>query len=129
MNISPKPKQTLIDFKEIRKKEINNYRDSLLKKPILFNNTYFDTDSRSLMNLSYWHLQLNSGKELPEGFVWRDFYNIDIPANSEFIKDLSLAITEKGTNIYKTSWIHKANIDNLSSFEEVKNYNIEENWP
>lgn len=129
MNITPSPKITLEEYKNLKKADVNKIRNLKLSLPILFNNNLFDVDAKSLKNLSYWHLQINSGIELPPDFSWRDYNNIDHIIDENFITDLSYAITMKGTAIYKASWLHKANIENLTTFAEVDAYDVEANWP
>ncbi len=128
MIIKPKPKQSLEEIKEELKEKVNNLRSLQLCKPIYFNNIYFDTDAQSLRNISYWHLQILSGVILPENFTWRDTNNIDHLVDETFIINLSKAITEKGTLIYQKSWQHKANIDAISNYIELKNYDINIGW-
>jgi len=129
MIINAIPRLTLAAAKNSAKSEVNKKRDAIINSGIYLNDVLFDTDPESLRNISYWHLQIISGAVLPEGFMWRDANNIDHPADEDFIKELSLAVTSRGTLIYQASWLHKANIDALNTFDEVKSYDISIGWP
>jgi Domain of unknown function (DUF4376) len=122
MHITAVPKLPLTTVKINAKVAIDKHRDDLISAGFLFNGALFDTDPKALRNISYWHLQVNSGVVLPEGFAWRDANNIEHPADGEFIKALSLAITARGTQLYQASWQNKAAIDALTTVQDVVNY-------
>ena len=127
MRIVAAPKLTLAAAKISAKTKINVHRDGLAQGGIIFNGSPFQTDATALSNLSYWHIQILSGAVLPENFVWRDANNLDHPADSNFIKDLSLAITERNTQLYSASWVNKDNIEALTSVPAVEAF--EAVWP
>ena len=128
MIIQAKPKLPLNDCKVDKKKAVDNKRTELTNAGIMFQGSLFDTDPSSLRNISYWHLQVNSGTIVPENFVWRDANNIDHPADNDFIKNLSLSITQRGTQLYQTAWAHKANIDAMNNVKDVLAYDITTGW-
>ncbi len=129
MIYTPRPKPLLINLKNSKKESVNKIRKNMMDAGITFRGSSYDTDSESLRNIAYWHLQVISGINLPAGFAWRDKNNIDHPADEDFIKELSLAATALGTQIYQASWLHKANIDALGTLSEVESYDISVGWP
>jgi hypothetical protein len=128
MIITAKPKLTLADCKIQRKLEVDRKRIEIMDAGIMYQGSLFDTDLASLRNISYWHLQINSGFVLPPDFIWRDNSNIDHPADNAFVLGLSLAITARGTFLYQVAWGHKAFIDAASTVLEILAYDINSGW-
>jgi hypothetical protein len=118
----------LLELKIIKQNEITNYREKSLYKPISYQNSLFDADANSQRNIQAWLITINAGTNPPEGFVWRDYNNVDHPADANFIKGLNNVIVARGTQLYQTSWAKKAEVDSLTTVEQVNNYDVNMGW-
>lgn len=96
----------------------------------------FDADTLSRERISNTIARLQRGDGLPHGWVgWRDADNQMRWADSsaeEVLKnltDLARAIEDREQALLITSWQHKANIEKLSTIEEILAYDVTKNWP
>jgi hypothetical protein len=69
-----------------------------------------------------------------DNMVWRDADNIlhtfaTIEEYHTWLQGLAVAIAKRSTELYISAWTHKAAISQLSTFEEIENYNELEVWP
>lgn len=119
----------LAEAKESKKNAVSTLRKAHNYLPISYSSSVFDADETAQRNVSAWQTQLAAGTDLPPGFVWRDYNNVDHPADAAFINGLGTAITLRGTVLYQVAWVHKAAIDALSSIEDVLAYDITAGWP
>lgn len=112
-----------------RKAEIDRERERRNQLPIAYAGSIFDADAIAMRNISGWQTQIAAGATLPLDFVWRDYDNIDHPADADFVNGLGAAITTRGTRLYAASWAHKAAIKSLKTVEEVIAYDLAQGWP
>jgi hypothetical protein len=120
---------TNIDLlKTTKKDEINKERERRNTLPITYQNNTWDADPQSQRNVSAWMTTLAAGNTLPAGFTWRSYNNQDVAADQSFVNGLGAAMTLRGTQLYQTSWIKKAEIDALTTVEAVNNYDITTGW-
>ena len=112
-----------------RKAEVEAERERRNRLPIDHAGARFDADETAQRNISAWQTQMGAGAVLPAGFMWRDYDNIDHPADAAFINGLGAAITLRGTLLYQASWQHKAALDALSSVEAILIYDLTAGWP
>lgn len=103
-----------------KKAALDDEREQRGAAPIAYADATFDADATALRNVEGWQLQLARGLDLPEGFVWRDFTNVDHPADAAFLDGLGQAITLRGTVLYQQAWTLKAAVDAATTVEEVE---------
>jgi len=120
---TPTPK-----LKAIKLSEINAERERRNLSPISYQNVLFDADAEAQRNVSAWMTNIAAGQNPPAGFVWRGYDNVDHPADAAFIVGLGNAITLRGTYLYQRSWIKKAEVDALTTSEDVKAYDVTAGW-
>ena len=104
------------------KLRVNAKREQLLREPVQFRSSYYDADDRAITNLQMW-----LGRELPDGFVWRDAANEPHIIDTDFIDNLLYAIAVRGTQLYQVSWAKKAEIDQLT-VAELLSYDVDAGW-
>lgn len=97
--------------------------------PVVYAGALFDADERAQRNVAAWQTQLAGGAALPDGFVWRDAANADHPAGPAFVNGLGVAITLRGTLLYRAAWAHKSAINALTDFDAVMAYDLTGGWP
>lgn len=127
--VSSSDTRSLEDVKELKKREVNTYRDIVLNGGVMFNGSKFDTDDRGKQNLTGIVSAIASGITLPEGFTWRDANNIDHPMDEGDLLSFSAAMIEFTNTGYAVSWFHKNSIDALQTNDEVDNYDFTTGWP
>lgn len=123
--IDPSP---LAVLKKKKSDEITQMRERRNLSPISYQNVIFDADEEAQRNVSAWMTNIAAGQNPPTGFVWRAYDNTNHPADAEFVVGLGNAITLRGTRLYQRSWIKKAEIEALTTAEEVKAYDITTGW-
>lgn len=114
------PDSALEQAKKDKKVEIQKAMAAALVSPILYQEHLYDADERAQSNVLAWVANINSGALVPEGFVWRDYHNQDHPADAAFISGLGNVMISRNSSLYQQSWKYKADVDSLSSIEEVK---------
>jgi hypothetical protein len=91
-----------------------------LESNILYDGSLYAPD---VGNLIVWKDQT-----LPPDFVWRDSNNINHSVDSTFINGLLLAIATRTNDLYRLYWTHKEAIRQLSTVEEINNYDATTGW-
>jgi hypothetical protein len=119
---------TLTAVKNQKKNLISTLRETKNLEPITYNNMLFDCDAQAQRNIQAWVTNINAGINPPQGFVWRDYNNVDQPADANFILGLNAAVVARGTQMYQTSWNKKAEVDALTTIEQVNSYDINAGW-
>jgi hypothetical protein len=113
----------------LRKAEVDIERERRGYLPIAYAGSTLDADAKAQRNISSWQVQIAAGVQVPSGFVWRDANNVDHAADAAFINGLGAAITIRGTLLYQAAWTHKANIQALTTVEDILAYDITTGWP
>lgn len=117
---------------------VNSERDRRNWLPIDYAGTKFDADQISQSNLRGWITSVNSGQPLPDNFVWRDYYNVNHPADVAWLSGLNTVIINRTTALYETSWIKKQEIESLNDrgqlllyLSPISDYTMSQqpNWP
>jgi hypothetical protein len=119
---------SILQLKTICIKEIDIEREKRNNLPIEYLQNTFDADFVAQRNISVWMTNIANGQNPPTGFVWRDFNNINHPADANFIIGLGNAVILRGTQLYQSSWIKKAEVEALTTAEAVKNYDVTTGW-
>jgi hypothetical protein len=105
------PPPPLGEVKAAARRRVDSEREGRLTSPVSYAGAVFDADGPAQRNVSGWLAVLNGGGSLPPGFVWRDFDNVDHPADTAWVVGLGAAMTARGTAVYVQSWEAKAAID------------------
>lgn len=120
--------KTLPWYKRAKLNEISAVRESRNVEPISFGGALFDADDLGQRNIQAWVATINAGTNPPTGFTWRDFDNVDHPADAAFIVALNNTIVERGTALYQTSWQKKSEVEAMTTVEDVIAYDATSNW-
>lgn len=120
--------RTLEQLKTAKKDQITQLRETKNLEPITYQNSLFDCDETAQRNIQAWTTNINAGTNPPEGFVWRDYNNVDHAANASFVLGLNAAVVARGTQLYQTSWTKKAEVDALTTAEQVNAYDVTTGW-
>src|SRR5687768_8921339 len=110
------------EAKRIKKDDVNSLRELKIKynpNGIQYKNYKFSNDSITRANITEALSLVNAGVVAPENFTFRTLDNIDIPFSTEDIKNLSTLMLFYKNSCYKHSWNLKAQIDLLSTVEEI----------
>lgn len=120
--------KTIAWFKRAKLDQISAIRETKNREPIEYAGALFDADDLGQRNIQAWVNTINAGTNPPADFVWRDFNNVDHPADAEFIIGMNNAIVERGTSLYHSSWSKKAAINALNSIDDVVAYDASSDW-
>ena len=107
-----------------KKGQVDLERARQAELPLSYRGVLFDADTRAQSNVQGWMVNISNGLEVPPGFTWRDYNNVDHPADAEFIKGLGAAMVHRGSQLYQRAWELKASIDALSTLEEIESFAI-----
>ena len=118
----------LAEEKELLLVKIHAERERRNLLPITFSGSSFDADEKGQRNLTAWMVNIAAGITVPAGFVWRDYDNVDHPADAAFIVGLGGAVTLRGTHLYQTAWEKKAEVSALTTLEAVMGYDPTAGW-
>jgi hypothetical protein len=109
-------------------KQINEERNRINLFLITFNGVLFDADEIAQQNIQSWVTNIAAGQLPPADFKWRAYDNTYYPADASFITGLWNAITARKSRIFERSWIKKAELQALTTVEEVKAYDVKTGW-
>lgn len=111
--------------------EVDNERARRTSLPIVYASSEFDADTQAQRNVQAWQTQLAAGVLLPEGFAWRDLFNVNHPADAAFVNGLGEAMALRGTALYQAAWAHKAALAALADAGDTQglvDYSVEAGW-
>lgn len=123
------PASALKDLKATKKANIEVERNKRRDEGVNYRGVRFDSDAVSAGNLTGWTTAIAVGIPVPEGFTWRSKDNQDVPFTSEDIVGLSSVMIGKTTACYQRSWSLKAELDELTDYQQVKDFDITTGWP
>jgi hypothetical protein len=119
--------------------QIERERDKRIYSLIAYDNKVIDADPVSQKNLANKIAEMQAKKELNlptsvEMLLWRDADNVThswetAEAYLDWLYGFAVVLSERGTQIYASSWQHKGNIAALTTLEALENYNIDSLWP
>lgn len=110
-------------YKAVAKAEINEQRDKKKVEIIEYNTFFYDADKDSQLLLGNAITLYSIAGATPDGFMWRDYHNIDHPFTLQDLIGLGMAIANRTDEIMKKSWQIKAQIDNCTTIEEIEQIN------
>ena len=113
------PPGSLVYEKLRKQKEINNQRTIKLAEPVLFKNSYFDTNQNTIINLTAAISAFNSGLLFPDEYYWRTVDNQNVLLSLEELTTLLQLITSKVNNVYSQSWNLKQQVEEATTLDEV----------
>lgn len=116
--------------KTLKKNLINDLRDQYLYDRFIYDGKRWDCDdvSRGNINGVLTTGLLNSGALQP-GMVWRDYDNNNWSVDFAYMANMSAALATFTNSVYQNSWTHKANVDALTTIQDVITYDYSTNWP
>lgn len=117
--VNSTPFITLEQKKDLRKKQIDAYRDKIIASGVQYMSYQFDSDQESLTRLTSLVTSLNAGNNLPANFVWRSTTNTHVTMNESQVTGLLHAMTEKINATFNTAWTKKQAILNASTIAAV----------
>lgn len=106
---------------------IDAERERRNQLPIQYAGSTFDADATAQRNVSAWMSNISVGVSPPDGFVWRDYDNVNHPADAAFVTGLGAAITLRGTALYQTAWAKKTEVSEMTA-EQLEGYDPTANW-
>ncbi len=116
-----------------KKQDITNYANWLHLEPIAYDNKLLDADRVAQQNISGKITELKNNIDLGITsflFVWRDANNNDHTWSNHiayltWLQGLFNAITNRRTNLYTISWQGKAEVESMSTIEQIQQYDVE----
>lgn len=109
-----------LSYAKLRKlQEINSLRNVKLVQPVIYNSNPYDTDNKSIQNLSSTIAAYSTGIPFPEDYVWRTADNRNIPATLEDLKAILVKVTNQVNTIYTESWDKKKQVEQSTTISAV----------
>lgn len=112
-----------------KKEEVSNLREGKFDH-FAWNGHRWNADDKSKTNVTGAVViaMMNSGN-LPPDFTWRCYDNMNHEMTGTDMMTLGASMGTYGTQVYAASWVHKTNIDALTSITAVNAYDITTGWP
>lgn len=126
------PTQSLEDARKQKHAEINAWRNvqENANYTFTFNNHNWDYGKATQERLTL-SVQMAKANKLPDGFIWTDADNNDVPMTADELLNLSDAIDQamftKGLQIHMRQREMKEEIDKLTDVKAILDYKI--GWP
>lgn len=119
----------LDDTKESMADAVDQERDRRLDAGIWAFGRKWDSDARSRQNLTGIVAAIAVGFQVPQGFAWRDFSNIDVPVTTPMLVGLGTMLLAYVSQVFAYSWGLKGQIRSSTSLAEIDAVDIEAGWP
>lgn len=117
-------------LKKEKKDQINQERDSRLYSYFPYVGHRWDCNVESRANIiGTICLALLLGGQVPQGVVWRDYDNVNHPADFNFMAQMGLTMFIYTQQVYAASWQHKYQVDQLLNPTQILNYEYSNGWP
>ena len=110
-------------------KEVNNFRTNWINSGFQYQGNLFDADPTSIANITGTMAYIAIGAPLPANFTWRTDANTNVPFTGAQFGAFYAACVGWINFIYNISWQHKANIDALTTVEDILAYDFTGGWP
>lgn len=122
---------TIAEAQEYMCNLVDDYRKAWANTYFTYNNIPWDCNDEGIRNIIATNLlSVLNGGNLPAGFIWRDYNNVNQPVDAQTMGALAAAALTFQSACYQTSWIHKANIRALTDLISLDSYQyIGVNWP
>lgn len=132
----PLPSKATLDnlmldkIKALKSMEVNAYRDEYLFDRFVYDNKRWDCDEVARGNINgALTIGMVNGNALTPGMSWRDYDNQNWAVDFAYIAAMAGALTAFTNATYVSSWSHKTNIQNLTTVQDVIEYNYTAGWP
>ena len=118
------------EAKKQMKRFINEFREGYLDEGYMYDGIRWDCDEIAKTNIMDANILGILAGTLPDGFEWRDYYNVNHVVTLQYMAGLAAAICALYRQIYMASWQHKAAIDALNDVDAILNYDYTHTlWP
>jgi hypothetical protein len=122
--------RSIEQVKEVKRQEINAYREVKLDSGLWYLGYNWDTDERSRANITGMTAGMASGIPLPAGLTWRDSNNNNVPFNQTKLVTLAGYILLYVNQVYGASWAMKSVLENMETLEELDAFDVRtQSWP
>lgn len=111
----------------VKQDRVNEEREVQLAAGLWYMGHFWDTSGRARTNITGIMTGVSSGLPLPENFVWRDNNNNNVPFTPTNLLELGGYILSYVNWVYNVSWVMKAQLDALTTKEEIDAYVLV--WP
>ncbi|EEE1368846.1 DUF4376 domain-containing protein [Salmonella enterica subsp. enterica serovar Durban] len=128
----PVPEYILSAARQKKRAEINAWRDAQENANYVFqfNNRNWDYGKATQERLTL-SVQMAKQNKLPDGFIWTDADNNDVPMTAGELLNLSDAIDQAmftmGLKIHERQRQMKEEVDKLTDYKAIKDYAV--GWP
>lgn len=125
--------------KAAKKAEIEAERNRRINEPLTYDGKVLDADQAARDNLK---AKLEEVRErirmnmpmVPELLVWRDNGNQThswptIEAYHDWLAGYAVAMSDRGTRCYACAWYHKDTLGQLSTMEDIMDFDLSQGWP
>ncbi|MBE0438029.1 MAG: hypothetical protein IBX56_19800 [Methylomicrobium sp.] len=127
------------DIDALRRDKIAKIKEKMLTlkfSPISYDDKLVDADETAILNINGKMQEIAASESLGlsmVNLVWRDHNNTthsweSATAYKAWLQGLVVAISQRGTSLYGISWAKQAEINSLSSMEDLQNYDIDLGW-
>jgi len=120
------------DLKAYNKGYVTLFLDGYNNNGFVFNGNTFQSDEVSRANISgsatLAIILLQKGFDFPSTFTWRTKDNQDVSINAAGIISMGTALFTFLSGNYLYSFTHKTAIDNLTTIQDLINYDITTGW-
>lgn len=106
--------------------KVNEIRDGLIFGGCEYDGHRYDSDARSIQNITATVAAISAGVPLPDGFVWRSADNESIPHTAESLTALAGTLLDFVNACYARSFTLK---DEIGASEAPELVDINEGWP
>lgn len=109
---------------------VDGFRDNILYDHFVWNGHRYDSDPTSMTNITgTCTFILQNGGQVPPGFAWRDYDNINVPVTGSDMQAIGNALMAFTFTCYQVDWYHKANVMALTDVNAILSYNYQVGWP
>lgn len=116
----PETKEPSLDaLKEVKRNEINFWREVALKGTFAWKGHSVDCDDQDRANIIGEALAAQMGEPFPPGYVWRMADNSSVPMTAADVADMARTLRSFTLGLYQQSWARKAAVDAARSTKEL----------
>lgn len=109
---------------------INELRDEKLYSYFPYDGYRWDCDNVSRANIiGTVTFAMMVGGTLPPEAVWKCYDDNIHSVTFQYMASMSAALLQYTQTVYGASWLHKGNINSLSSPTDIVNYDFSAGWP
>lgn len=106
--------------------KVNLIRDGLIFGGCKYDGHRYDSDARSVQNITATVAAISAGVPLPDGFVWRSADNQSVPHTAESLTALAGTLLDLVNACYARSFALK---DEIITAEDPSTVDLQAGWP